>query len=56
MEDPKRTESTDAAPAYEAPTVTDYGSLTDITAGQVTGARTDRTFPVGTPVGNVTFS
>jgi hypothetical protein len=55
MEDPTRTEPTDAA-AYEPPTVEDYGSLTDITAGQVTGGRTDRTFPVGTPVGNVTFS
>jgi hypothetical protein len=56
MEDPKHTEPTVAPVAYEAPKVTDYGSLTDITAGQVTGGRTDRTFPVGTPVGTITFS
>jgi hypothetical protein len=56
MEDSKRTESTAPASAYEAPKITDYGSLTEITAGQVAGGRTDRVFPVGTPAGSLTFS
>jgi hypothetical protein len=41
---------------YEAPEVTDYGKLTDITAAQTSGANLDRTFPAGTPSGDLTFS
>jgi hypothetical protein len=53
MEDPKAT----AEPAaYEAPEITDYGSLTEITAEQATGALTDGSFPANTPLGDVTFS
>jgi hypothetical protein len=42
--------------AYEVPTVTDYGRLTDITAGASDGGITDRTFPVNTPKRELTFS
>jgi hypothetical protein len=42
--------------SYEAPTVVDYGELTDITAAQQDGNFTDREFPAGTPRGDLTFS
>jgi hypothetical protein len=42
--------------SYEPPTVTDYGNLTDITAGQSAGNFTDRSFPVNTPARDLTFS
>jgi hypothetical protein len=41
---------------YEAPKVTDYGSLTDITAGQAAGGFLDANFPANTPKGQLTFS
>jgi hypothetical protein len=41
---------------YVAPEVTDYGKLTDITAGQQVGQLTDANFPIGTPMGDITFS
>ena len=41
---------------YVAPEVTDYGKLTDITAGQSTGAFTDAAFPVHTPLSDITIS
>jgi hypothetical protein len=41
---------------YEAPEVTDYGKLTDITAATKSSGNTDRAFPVGTPSGSITFS
>jgi hypothetical protein len=41
---------------YEAPEVTDYGKLTDITAGQASGNFTDKTFPTNTPFSDLTFS
>jgi hypothetical protein len=41
---------------YVAPEVTDYGKLTDITAGQASGSFTDRTFPTNTPFSDLTFS
>ena len=44
------------ATAYEPPMVTDYGRLTDITAGASDGNFTDRTFPVNTPKRDLTFS
>ena len=44
------------ASAYEAPRVTDYGSLTEITAGMADGNFTDRTFPANTPKRDLTFS
>ncbi|MEA2399510.1 MAG: hypothetical protein QOK25_3066 [Thermoleophilaceae bacterium] len=41
---------------YETPEVQDYGSLTELTAGQKDGAKTDRAFPVDTPRDDLTFS
>jgi hypothetical protein len=49
MEDQTSTE-------YEAPEITDYGSLTEITANATSGADLDATFPQGTPAGDLTFS
>ena len=42
--------------AYEAPRVTDYGSLTEITAGMADGTVTDRAFPIGTAKSDLSFS
>jgi hypothetical protein len=42
--------------AYESPEVVDYGTLTDLTAGQDDGNFTDRNFPVDTPRDDLTFS
>jgi hypothetical protein len=44
------------ATQYEPPLVTDYGSLIDLTAASATGTVTDRAFPAGTPIGDITFS
>jgi hypothetical protein len=41
---------------YETPQVVDYGTLTDMTAGQMDGNFTDRDFPVDTPREDLTFS
>ena len=41
---------------YEAPRVTDYGSLTEITAGMSDGTVTDRAFPIGTAKSDLSFS
>ena len=45
-----------ATPVYEPPTVVDYGTLRELTAGQKTGANLDANFPVGTPHDKLTFS
>lgn len=42
--------------AYEPPAVTDYGTLTELTAGQSDGDFTDRDFPANTPKRDLTFS
>lgn len=42
--------------AYEPPQITDYGSLKEITAASMVGGVTDKTFPAGTPKGDLTFS
>jgi hypothetical protein len=42
--------------AYEAPAVTDYGDLTEITAGMMTGSFLDKSFPNNTPKQDLTFS
>ncbi len=42
--------------AYEAPKVIDYGTLTQLTAGQSDGDFTDRDFPANTPKRDLTFS
>jgi hypothetical protein len=52
----EKPQSGDNPRLYEPPTVTDYGSLADITAGGPTGAATDREFPTGTPASDLTFS
>ena len=41
---------------YEAPQVTDYGTLVSLTAAQQTGNFTDRDCPAHTPKGDITFS
>jgi hypothetical protein len=41
---------------YEPPVVTDYGDLTEITAGTHNGEFLDRTFPVNTPKSQLLFS
>lgn len=41
---------------YEPPTITDYGTLSELTAGQTDGDVTDRDFPAGTPKRDLTFS
>jgi hypothetical protein len=41
---------------YERPTVEDYGSLVEITAGLNDGDYTDRDFPIMTPRAILTFS
>jgi hypothetical protein len=56
MDASKSTRDEQDATAYEPPTVTDYGRLTDITAGQAAGAFLDANFPSNTPKGQLTFS
>lgn len=41
---------------YEKPTVSDYGTLQELTAGLKTGEALDAEFPAGTPRGSLTFS
>lgn len=41
---------------YETPEVVDYGTLTELTAGQTDGDFTDRDFPTNTPKRDLTFS
>lgn len=42
--------------SYEEPKVVDYGDLTELTAGSATGGFLDKSFPAGTPKGDLTFS
>jgi hypothetical protein len=42
--------------SYETPKIVDYGTLTELTAGQVDGDYTDREFPEHTPKKDLTFS
>ena len=42
--------------SYERPEVLDYGSLTDLTAGQKDGNFTDKFFNIMTPKKDLTFS
>jgi hypothetical protein len=42
--------------AYEPPRVTMHGTLVERTQAQVAGTVTDRTFPAGTPIQDLTFS
>jgi hypothetical protein len=55
MEDQQQ-QLSEGAPQYEPPAVTDYGTLTELTAASATGTVTDRAFPAGTPAGDITFS
>lgn len=41
---------------YTPPTLTDLGTVRELTLGQSTGERLDATFPVGTPFDALTFS
>ena len=46
----------EVAMTYQTPEVLDYGSLTQLTAGQRDGNFTDRAFPAHTPKQDLTFS
>jgi hypothetical protein len=41
---------------YEPPSITELGTLVEMTRAQGPGDRTDAAFPVGTPRGDLTFS
>ncbi len=41
---------------YETPQIEDFGKLTELTAGQLSGDFTDAQFPVHTPKLDLTFS
>lgn len=41
---------------YEAPRLIDLGSVSEVTAQNANGARTDADFPAGTPMSDLTFS
>jgi hypothetical protein len=41
---------------YQKPSVSDYGTLQELTAGTATGEHLDAEFPAGTPRGSLTFS
>ena len=41
---------------YSRPIISDYGTLAELTAGQMDGNFTDRDFPVNTPRDEITFS
>jgi hypothetical protein len=41
---------------YEAPKISDYGTLVELTAGQSDGNFTDQLFPILTPKKDLTFS
>jgi hypothetical protein len=41
---------------YEPPAITELGTLVEMTRGHDPGTRTDAAFPVGTPIGDLTFS
>jgi hypothetical protein len=41
---------------YQPPRVVVHGSVADLTQASVAGTVTDKTFPAGTPVGQLTFS
>lgn len=45
-----------APEGYEAPALTIHGTLAELTAAQAFGSVTDRGFPAGTPVTDLTFS
>ncbi|MHB1710626.1 MAG: lasso RiPP family leader peptide-containing protein [Acidimicrobiales bacterium] len=42
--------------AYSPPTVTDHGSIAEVTRAQVVGPYTDHAFPANTPTTSLTFS
>ena len=41
---------------YEAPSITELGTVADMTNEAAAGAATDAAFPIGTPPGDITFS
>ena len=41
---------------YHQPSLTKYGDVEEITAGNSTGSYLDRDFPEGTPKDDITFS
>ncbi|MHB1710625.1 MAG: lasso RiPP family leader peptide-containing protein [Acidimicrobiales bacterium] len=43
-------------PVYSPPTITDHGSIAQVTRAQAIGPYTDATFPANTPISSITFS
>ncbi|GEM_PF-1446584 len=41
---------------YEPPRLTVHGSVAEVTGANAVGNVTDRSFPAGTPIQNLTFS
>lgn len=56
MKDPFNGASLEAPDAYEAPSVVDYGTLQEVTAGASSGTLTDAVFPAGTDPNSFTFT
>lgn len=56
QDDPTDNEERQGDILYEAPQITDYGTLVELTAAQSDGEFTDRDFPVHTPKKDLTFS
>jgi hypothetical protein len=48
--------SADASFGYQAPTLTMHGTVAEVTGAQAVGTVTDKSFPAGTPVQDLTFS
>lgn len=46
----------DLSPGYEPPTLIVHGTVAEVTGANTVGMVTDRPFPAGTPIGNLTFS
>lgn len=41
---------------YQPPSLTMHGTVAEVTGANAVGTVTDRPFPAGTPIGNLTFS
>ena len=56
MEESQRNGPQQERRPYEAPILTPYGDVREITAGMETGSALDESFPTGTPFEDLTFS
>jgi hypothetical protein len=46
----------DVSFGYQPPTLTMHGTVAEVTGANAVGMVTDRSFPAGTPIGNLSFS